>query len=164
MDLTRSVKYRNTELNSVTDSSDVLSGVRIDNADWSEVEWRQFMEPTALHDGLDIGPVYAGHRVIRLSGTVYGSTRKAAFEAIQALDALFAPTAPYVADATTFGYAPFVFYWHEGGVRVTKTFQVLSHGLRVVWRREWFGGSDRDPLAVPWTVMLVSNDPDGSTA
>ena len=159
MDLDNSVTYRGTELNSISVTPAGIVGCQVEEADTSEVELRQFVEPLALQSGFDVAGVWLGHRWIRLSGHVSDLTRGKTFDRLFALEALFEPTAPYVADPTTFGYAPLIFSeWTPGGA-LPRSINVLSHGLRYSFVRSMFGGEEAQPLAIPWTVTLVAKDP-----
>lgn len=161
MDLTRSVTFRGYQLNSVTEGVTGLVGCRIDSADYSEVEVRQFTEPIALADGLDVGGVWLGRRVVKLNGSIFDISRGAAFDRIAALDAIMVPTADFIASPTYFGYGTLAFYVARVTAPgyVAKSLRGLSQGLRVQWRREMFGGADSDALAIPWSVTLVCKDP-----
>ena len=145
-----SVTFRGVSLNTVTITAGVgtgkgLSGCQIDSIDHSEVQIRQFREPLALQDGIDVGGSWLGGRTVRITGTVYGLSRALAFAGIAALEAVMLPA------SGTFGYYPLTL--SEG------TLQVMPQGLRVVWDRRMYGGDATDPLAVPWSVSMYAKDP-----
>jgi hypothetical protein len=145
-DLNTNIVFRTYSLNSVSQSTSGISGCQIDSIDHSEVEIRQFTEPYALKNGIDVGGVWLGGRHVRITGTVYGTTRAAAFAAIASLDAVMLP------EAGTFGY--YLLPLTEGDL------YVRPNGLRVVWDRRMYGGDAADPLAIPWSVTMYARDPD----
>jgi hypothetical protein len=145
-DLSVNIAYGGQDLNIVTQSASGIAGCQIDSIDHSEVEIRQFTEPLALRNGIDVGGVWLGGRFVRITGTIYGTSRSDAFARVAALDAVMLPA------EGTFGYNALVL--SEG------TLYVRAHGLRVVWDRRMFGGDSGDPLAVPWSVTMYAKDPD----
>ena len=144
-DLNNAFSFRGVTLNTITQTTAGISGCQIESIDHSEVQIRQFREPLALSDGIDVGGVWLGGRVVHITGTAYGTTRALAFSGIAALTAAMLP------ENGTFGYYPLVL--SEG------TLNVLPTGLRVVWNRRMFGGNASDPLAIPWSVTLFAKDP-----
>ncbi len=161
MDLTRPIVFRFFDLNDVTHSPAGNSGCTVTKADYGEVELKQFVEPKPLADGLDIGGVWQGKRTIHMEGVVYGLTRGEAFDKLRFLEDLMMPTAEYIADPTTFGYAWLFFYRPTGNAGDWNIFSVecMSQGLRYTIRREMFGGDDLQPLAIPWAVTFVCRNP-----
>ena len=147
-DLNNAFSFRGVALNTVTFVNGVISGCQIESIDHSEVQIRQFREPLALADGVDVGGVWLGGRVVHITGTVYGTSRANAFSGIAALSAVMLP------ESGTFGYYSLAL--SEG------TLQVLPTGLRVVWNRRMFGGNAGDALAVPWSVTMYAKDPNFS--
>jgi hypothetical protein len=145
-DLNNAFTFRSFSLNTVTQSAAGISGCQLDSIDHSEVEIRQFTEPLALRNGIDVGGVWLGGRHIRMTGTIYGTSRASAFAALAALEAVMLPA------EGTFGYYDFVLT--EG------TLSVRPNGLRVVWDRRMYGGESADPLAIPWSVTMYAKDPD----
>lgn len=148
-DLNDAFSFRGVALNTVTlvPGADGAreSGCRIDTIDHSEVEIRQFREPLALVDGIDVGGVWLGGRHVRITGTIFGVDRASAFAALSALEAVMLP------ESGTFGYYPLVL--SEG------TLNVLPTGLRTVYNRNMYGGDDSLPLAIPWSVVMYAKDP-----
>jgi len=145
-DLNHAFEFRGVQLNTVTQSSSGISGCQIESIDHSEVEIRQFTEPLALKNGIDVGGVWLGGRHVRITGTAYGTSRALAFAGIAALEAVMLPV------SGTFGY--YTLALTEG------TLSVRPNGLRVVWDRRMFGGDETDPLAIPWSVTMYAKDPD----
>ena len=149
-DLNAAFSFRGFDLNttsmvSYTDGARIR-GCSLSTIDHSEVEIRQFTEPLALANGIDVGGVWLGARRVRMTGTIYGVTRAEAFNAVAAATSIMLP-AP-----GTFGYYALVLT--EG------TLYVRPHGLRVVWDRNMFGGAESMPLAVPWSVDMYAKNPD----
>lgn len=156
-DLTRAVAFQGVALNTTTITNGVITGCQVDLLDLSKVEVRQFREPLALAQGLDVGGVWFGGRHVTLQGTVYGSSRADADSRIGTLEAAFDPTAIYGATPGSFGYAALTWYSIGGGAQ--RTLYCLPEGLQVASRRGLFGGPDGAPLAIPWTVQLLAKNP-----
>jgi hypothetical protein len=155
-DLSQSVTFRGVEINSASVTYGQIIGCVIDQIDYSEVDVRQFTEPLALAQGLDVGGVWLGARHVRMAGTVYDQTRAAAGGRIDMLEDLFAANGVFLVDPTSFGFAPLQFRSLSGYVR---TIYVRSNGLRVSYNRDQFGGNYNDPLAIPWTVTMMAKNP-----
>lgn len=149
-DLNAAFSFRGFDLNttSMVAYSDGarISGCQIATIDHSEVEIRQFTEPMALVNGIDVGGVWLGGRHVRMSGTIYGVTRAAAISAIASLEAVMLP------EPGTFGY--YAFALTEG------TLYVRPQGLRVTWDRNMYGGPESMALAIPWSVSMYAKNPD----
>ena len=150
-DLNVAVSFRGFALNTVTITPGAgtgtgLSGCTLDTIDHSEVEIRQFTEPLSLVNGIDVGGVWLGGRHVRMTGTIYGVSRAAAFAAVATLTTAMLPV------SGTFGY--YTLALTEG------TLQVRPNGLRVVWDRHMSGGDASDALAIPWSATLYAKDPD----
>lgn len=149
-DLNDPIPFRGIDLNTTTTVTNVdgprEQGCRVDSIDHGEVEIRQFREPLALMNGVDVGGVWLGGRVVRMTGTVFGVNRADALDRIAALTAIMLPV------PGTFGYYPLALT--EG------TLNVLPTGLHVNWQRNTFGGNEAMPLAIPWSVTMYAKDPD----
>jgi hypothetical protein len=147
-DLTQAVTFRGINLNSVTlvaGTGPKLQGCSVDSFDTGAIEIRQFREPMALVDGIDVGGVWLGGRHPRMSGTVYDTTRAAAFARLATLEAVMLPV------SGTFGFYPLVF---TGG-----TLSVMPLGLRMFFVADRQGGHSGDALAIPWSVSFYCKDP-----
>lgn len=149
-DLNNAFSFRGFALNTTsmvpyTDGARIR-GCQIATIDHSEVEIRQFTEPLALQNGIDVGGVWLGARRVRMTGTIYGVDRAEAFNAVAALTSVMLP------EEGTFGY--YALALTEG------TLYVRPHGLRVIWNRDMFGGQSSMPLAVPWSADFYAKDPD----
>jgi hypothetical protein len=155
-DLTLAVTYRGIDLNATSLVHGEIVGGVVDVFDYSEVDVRQFTEPYALADGLDVGGVWLGGRRIRMAGTVYDLTRALVGARLDMLESLFSPTAAFIADPSSFGFAPLTFTSLSGSVR---TIYARPDGLRVTYNRDQFGGRYNDPLAVPWAVTMLAKNP-----
>jgi len=107
-DLNNSFSFRNFALNTVSKTTSGLSGCQIESIDHSEVEIRQFTEPLALKNGIDVGGVWLGGRHVRITGTIYGTSRSAAFASLASLEAVMLP------EEGTFGYYDFPFTDTDG--------------------------------------------------
>lgn len=156
-DLTRAVTFRSTNLNTIADSliSDqtVIIGCQLDSFDLSDIELRQFSEPLALADGIDVGGVWKGARKLSMHGTVYDENRGKTYDRIDALEAIMLP------DSGTFGYYALTFYTITGSGAVQKTLQARPNGLRYAIDKNKHGGNDADALAIQWAVSFYCKDP-----
>lgn len=159
-DLSQAVAFGGVALNTVTQGSEAaLSGCQVLSFDASEVDIRQFTEPIALAQGLDVGGVWFGARHVKINGVVYGTTRGAAFDSIGTLEAAFDPTAIYAATAASFGYAALTWYVRTASTNTQRTLSCRPNGLHVVTTKDMFGGSNSSPLAIPWSVTLLAKVP-----
>lgn len=158
-DLTQPVAYRGVALNTVTVSPAGIVGCTVDAFDYSDLDVRQFTEPLALADGLDVGGIWLGARRVKLRGTVYDTTRALAFVRMDTLDAAFAPRAAFLLDPLTFGYSDLTWWKLGASGLVLKTLSVRSDGLRVEYIRDKTGGSNTDKLAIQWSVQLMAKNP-----
>lgn len=149
-DLNNAFSFRGFTLNTTTmvpyTDGARIRGCTLSTIDHSEVEIRQFTEPLALQNGIDVGGVWLGARRVRMTGTIYGVDRAEAFNAVAALTSISLP------EPGTFGY--YALALTEG------TLYVRPHGLRVVWDRNMFGGAASMPLAVPWSLDMYAKNPD----
>ena len=146
-----SVTFRSFALNTVTQVPGVgsgtgLSGCAIDSIDHDGVEIRQFREPLALQNGIDVGGCWLGGRHVIMRGTIYGVSRAAALASLASLRAVCLP------EEGTFGYYSLTLT--EG------TLMVMPQGLRVTWDRHTLGGKATDALAIPWYCAFYAKDPD----
>lgn len=158
-DLTRAVTLNGFALNAVTVSAGVLTGCRVDTFDPSEVQVRQYTEPLALAQGLDVGGVWYGGRIVKMTGTLYGATRGGAMDLLAQLEAVADPEVIYAATPTSFGFVPLTWYVMTAAGQVLRTLNVRPNGLQVVTRRDWFGGVDAGPLAIAWALTAIAKNP-----
>lgn len=160
-DLTRAITINGVTLNPATlTAGGILVGCAVDSLDLSVVQIRQFTEPLALAQGLDVGGVWLGGRTIKMTGTYYAATRGAAFDGIATLEAAMDPSAIYAGTPSTFGYVPMTWYAIQtGGSVVLRTLYVRPDGLLVTSKREFFGGADGSPLGIPWSMTGLAKNP-----
>src|SRR5690242_216300 len=121
MDLTKDITFRGFVLNDedvgeniVPDSQDPLieagiSGCVVDAVDMSDVDVVQFMEKRSQGDGMDVGDVFLGARRIRMSGTLYATTRAGLFDALRELRAALSPVLSQRDEPADHGYQPIYF-------------------------------------------------------
>jgi sugar phosphate isomerase/epimerase len=155
-DLTRTIAFRSTALNTVTNTGGVLVGCSTTRFEISPPELVQFIIKLAKDDGMDIGPVWQGARQITLAGTVYDSTRGKAFDRIIALEGIMLPASG--------GYGTYALTYYlareAGPGYIQKSITVRPNGLRWATSIEMFGGADAQPLAIPWTATFYAANPD----
>lgn len=154
-DLTRAITFRGFALNTVVETNGVLIGCKVSLFDPSEVEIVQFTEKLAKQDGLDVGPVYIGGRRLSMTGTVYDTSRGATFDRLESLESIMVPV------SGGFGFYDLTYYVPRvaGPGFVLKTVSVRPNGLRYTMVSEMFGGSDSQPLAIPWSVTFLAKNP-----
>lgn len=161
-DLNRPIFYRGIELNSPTtidptrvNGKPVIVGCQVDWFDPTEVEIRQFREPLALQDGIDVGGTWIGARRLSLRGTVYDKSRGETFDRLSALEEVM------TAQSGSFGYYPLTYYTISGvdGTLTLKSIDCLPNGLRYAIVRDEHGGDIDEPLAIRWSALLYAKRP-----
>ena len=166
-DLSRAITYRAAALNTLTRSlingQAVIIGCEVTFFDISDVELRQFTEPFALTDGIDVGGVWKGARRAVMKGNVYDKTRGETYARLAALDALFLP------ESGTFGVYALTWYAIAGTTPTAtlKTAQARPNGLRAVIQKDMHGGGvsaagtvrDDMPLVIPWATSFFLKNP-----
>ncbi len=158
-DLSRAIGFRSQALNTVTttviDGTTVMVGCTVDSFDPTQVEIRQFTEPMALIDGIDVGGTWLGARHLVMAGTVYDKTRGECFDRLAAIEAIM------LSESGTFGYYALTYYTVSGSssTPTQKTINVRPGGLRYVIYSDKHGGPDNGPCAVAWSVVFYAKDP-----
>jgi len=160
MDLTRPVTFRDFELNTVGFSTatgaagSAKYGCTVDSVDYSELQVRQFTNPLSRGDGLDVGGVWIGGRIVRMTGTIYGLSRQQAYDFYDELAAKMLP------ESGTLGLYQLGFYVVGEFTFQQKTLVVRPEGLHVRWDRHTLGGTqDSLPLAIPWSASFFDPSP-----
>jgi hypothetical protein len=152
----KTLTFRGTSLNtaaaSVSNGQSVISGIKVTHLDVSAVEIRQFTEPLALLDGIDVGGAWLGARHIEMRGTVYGATHAAAADLITTLEALF------LIESGEFAFYALVFTKMSTGGGTT-TIYCRPNGLRYNYDWSKHAGDASLPLAIEWAVTLYAKDP-----
>ena len=150
MDFTQDLVFRGVSLNSLSysyvEGKTVAVGCTVDSLDPSQIEIRQFTEPLALEDGIDVGGTWLGGRHVRMTGTVYGSSHS------DAVSRLLAIAAVMTAASGTFGY-------YALPIPGFGTISVRPNGLRYNFERRQHGGDTANPLAIAWSVTFYAADP-----
>lgn len=153
-DLKADVTFRGQSLNSITRTNTagqtVITGCQVLEFDPSAVDIRQFTEPLALVDGIDVGSTWLGARHPTLKGVMYGSSRSDGGSRISALEAVC------IAESGSLGYYDLVFTKLEGG---TVTLSCRPNGLRYSADFSKHGGVDAMPIAIAWALTLFAKDP-----
>lgn len=148
-DLNQPITFRGLDLNTVTtemvNGKPAIVGCQVDSFEHGPVEVRQFTEPLALMNGVDIGGAWYGARTLAMAGTVYGSSPSDARSRIDAIDAAM------TFDAGTFGHYSLS---HSGG-----SIEARPNGLIYVLHRAVQGGSASDPLSIQWSVSFYCAAP-----
>lgn len=149
MDFGTPVMFRGVDLNDAVASAGGIVGCQIDVFDPDEVEIRQFTEPQALRNGIDVGGVWLGARHIKVEGTVNDLTRPLTLARLDALATILLPV------SSTFGVYDLT--WTSGGT--PKSISVMPRGIRAPLDRDKHGGLDARPLAIRWSVVFWAKDP-----
>lgn len=171
MDLTRDVIYRNFYLNDPGVHDDLtagspIAGCVLDGFDLSDVDVMQFSEKRSQMDGMDAGDAWLGGRRIRISGTIYGSSRNDLFDRMWALRAALNPVLAQREEPDDKGYRPLYFstptndadYADEGGL-IELMVKAMPRAFSASIMRDALGGEDADALAIPWQATMVCRDP-----
>lgn len=157
-DLTRAITYRGQDFNTITESNSggqtVLQGCSVEVLDLSNVEIRQFGQPLALADGIDVGGVWLGARHVIMQGNVYGSSRGDCWDRAAAREAILLPQ-----PSGQFGYYDFVFNTVTVGGVVEVTLSLRPGGMRYQVTRTKHGGPDANPVSLGWSCALYAKDP-----
>lgn len=189
MDLSKDIVYRNYLVNygaiasAVTGGGGLLRGIAgcvVDSADFSDVDVSQFMEKRPEQDGVDVGVVSKGMRRLRLSGTLYATSKELLYDALLELRATFDPVLAQADSPADHGYQPFYFYMPTanaddsivdgtdlaGGLSPgypdrNRRLKVLAmpRSFQTVEQRDMLGDSPDNALAIPWSATLVCKDP-----
>lgn len=162
MDLTLPVAHRGFALNTTTRSAGIATqrvGCQIDRWELDAPAVRQFMEPRALHDGLDVNEPFFDGRQARMWGTIYGATRAAFFSAVKALRDSLDPVLAYAADASNFGFTALTFSETRTGGTKAITLYVRPNGLSIIIDRDKTGGTANQGLSAPWSTSFIMRDP-----
>lgn len=186
MDLTRAIRYRGFNLNSIQHDAATrdMKGCEVTRASYHGVVGIGYDEKKALADGFDTGDVYMGKRQIALEGNVYGRNRAEAYDLVQALVERLTPTDAYEENPSNKGFVPLDFYVPtlqtealvipagDNTMPPTTTIPMFPSGLIhqmllarpvaqpvIEWGSDVHGGQDADALSVPWQAILEARQP-----
>ena len=172
MDTTRDIIFRNFKLNDASVASQIdagdglgkgITGCVIDDFDPDDVDVVQFSEKRAEADGMDVGTPFLGGRRIRLSGTVYGTTRALCYDNLWQLRAVMSPVLASREIPGDKGYLPMYFAVPTNDLNyagaIAMRALVMPKAFRAPINRDQQGGDDGDGLAIPWTALMLMRDP-----
>lgn len=174
MDTTRDITYRLFKLNDEDVQSNIvggggagsgISGCIVDTFDFTDVDVVQWLEKRSQADGSDAGDVFFGPRRVRLAGTLYATTRLTLFDQLFTLRAALNPVLAQREEPLDKGYRPLYFSvptnnsddWPSGAIPLMV--KALPRGIQHVTQRDNLGGSDAQPLAIPWQATFICKDP-----
>jgi hypothetical protein len=180
MDTTRDILYRGYYLNLSTIADDPIpdgigqgiSGCVVDDFDPDDLDVVQFMEKRAEADGMDAGNPFLGGRRIRMSGTVYGTTRALAYDEMMTLRSILHPVLAQREIPDDHGFLPLYFAIptndtanFPSGAREMRAL-VMPKAFHCPINRDSHGGTDSDALSFIWTAVFEMRDPqfEGETA
>lgn len=158
-DLKRAIEFRSQHLNTWAISNSggktLIIGNKVTSFDPTAVDIRQFSEPKALVDGIDVGGVWLGARHFVMRGQCYDKTRGECSDRLAAIEAVMLP------ESGTFGYYDLTFYKLVGSSNTATlvTAPVMPHGLRFAAELSTAGSADADNYMIPWTVTFSAKDP-----
>lgn len=174
MDTSRDILYRGVLLNdedildTLTGGGGVgtgLSGSKLDSFDLSDVDIIQWNEKRSQGDGNDAGDVFAGMRRIRMSGTLYATTRALLFDALFTLRAALNPVLAQREEPLDYGYRPLYFGvptnrnddYPAGAIDLMV--YAMPRAFQQVTSDEQIGADDEQALAVQWQATMLCKDP-----
>lgn len=173
-DLTKDIIYRLFTLNDEDIQTNLvggnaigagISGCVIDTFDLNDVDIVQFMEKRSLQDGMDVGQVFKGARRIRLTGTLYGTSRADLYDRLQDLRAALDPVLAQADEPADFGYQPLYFSTPTLDLAnfpsgyISKRVLALPRAIAYLINRDTVGGEEEDALALQWQATMVCRDP-----
>jgi hypothetical protein len=127
MDLALPVRYRNFQLNTITEqTTGPSSGCLLERVSYANVQGVGYSEKRSLGDGNDASDVFLSTRRINLSGVLYGASPAQLFDLKQTLVKTFSPTLAYREAPYAYGYLPL--YWLER--TLDPNFPLLAGGVR----------------------------------
>ncbi len=129
-------------------------GSAVISVDPSELEVRQYTEPLAKADGIDVGGVWLGARRITMQGMLYALTRGDLYDRIAIFENAMLPKSGTTGLSTLTWYLP-----TEGGAPVKYQLLVRPNGVRFIHSRDGQGGVDALPNAIPWFCTFTAFDP-----
>jgi hypothetical protein len=142
-----------------------ISGSMVDDWDFSDADVIQYMEKRSLQDGMDAGDVFIGARRLRMSGTLYDTTRALLFDRYWAFLAACNPVLAQRDSPADKGYCPLYFSVptndvvnYPAGVIPLRVL-AIPRAKQIVWRRDQQGGVEGNALAIPWQVTFQQRDP-----
>jgi hypothetical protein len=153
VDLTQPVSFRGQSLNSWSLSGGIILGNVIERMDVSRFDLRQFQEPLALVDGIDVGGSWLGGRHVLISGSSFGSGRGATFDLVEALAAVMIP------ESGAFGYYDLTWYQLTAGGLVLKHLSCRPLGLMVPQEKSNSTGNNAVPMGQLWSVAMFAHNP-----
>lgn len=113
MDLSRPVKYRNVDINTLDAlaANSPLDGIVLNEVRFIPVEAVGYREKRSLMDGFDYGRVFLGRRLVQMRGTIYAKTMASLHDRIRLVRAAFTPTLAYADDPRNKGFVALDFDW-----------------------------------------------------
>lgn len=172
MDLSKAISYNGLTISGVTRSSGGLPayGMQIERANFSDAEVTSYVDKSALQDGVDVGDVYLGRRVLNIRASVFGTSQGDAWDRLADFLAAFNPRLAYNADTANLGFLPFDFYQPTADIATWAT-SAYPNGIPLrfycrpaalpTWEvlRDSTGGAASGGLAFDVSVPLVMRDP-----
>lgn len=170
MDLTRAVRYRGFNLNTIQRDSVTgdLVGKEIQRISYHGVQGVGYSEKKAMADGHDVGDVFLDKRLIAIEGVLYGRTRAECFDHMRELVDWFTPTDAFESNRSNKGYQPFDFYLPTRKTGPTDYPSGLIHQMmlarptaqpKIEFASDVHGGPSDQALALKYSVVLDCKQP-----
>lgn len=168
MDLTRPISYRGFDLNDVAlgGPSVPINGCAVERVTWLPVGAVGYIEKRSQQDGYDAGDVFLSKRDLRITGTLYGSSRADLYDRADMLRSAFSPTGAYGADPEEYGYLPLLFDeptnntddWPTGFIpKMVRVRPSATPGSII--DRDRVGGVASGGFSIPFELDLEARDP-----
>jgi len=167
MDLTRNIRYRGFEFNSVAiGTAGVAEGCTVDQVEYGDVEVDGYTEKSSLKDGYDASDVFLGRRMVTLRGMVHGHNRGALYDLLRSMRFAVSPRLAYRDAREAKGFYPLEFSeptnlkadWDDGVIDLMLKCRSMG-GVRTNFFREKTGGDDEQAISVPYEVRFMAIDP-----
>lgn len=170
MDLSKDIYYRGLNLNGAfsQDGTRVLSGLTVENVDYSTVQAVGYSEKRAASDGMHASDVYAGARQMTLQGLIYATTIPELFDWLHLVRATFSATSAYGESPGDQGFLPFTYKqptsdedsFPTGVIDLQMLLRPLDGSPQFSINRDrTVGRNGERPSALPYLTRLWAKDP-----
>lgn len=158
------VSIRGFALNTVEYEGGNLVGCQIEDIEYSDVDFEQFIEKRSNHDGLDASALTYAGRKLTLNGVMYDATNAALQDRLLAARAALSPALAYRSDEDAQGFVPLDFHHRTASADYNDGIIPLRglarpNGLRYKYKRSADGEAD-EPGSQRWSAtLLMKNAP-----
>lgn len=150
MDTSRPITFGTLQLNDVALSGGVLVGCSTDSAKFG-IEVAQYLDPRSAMSGLDAGELSAGIATLRLTGTLYGSSKTDLYSRLETMRQLLMPSQ---------SESTMTFYLQSAALGELLHSLALNPQVEgFVYERARGYGTPSSPLAIPWQCTFIIRPP-----